>query len=112
MKVSKATVHHYLWGGNCDGWHLLESDPLSVIQERIPPGGGEQRHYHEKARQLFFILRGVAGFESDGEEAVVGEGEGYRVDPGVAHRIWNAGSEDLYFLVISAPKSHGDRVNL
>jgi mannose-6-phosphate isomerase-like protein (cupin superfamily) len=109
MKITKETARHYVWGGNCDGWHFLESDSLSVIRERIPPGGGEVLHYHERAQQLFFVLSGIATFEADGAEFIVREGEGFHVRPGVRHRIRNLGAEDLHFVVISAPKSHGDR---
>ena len=112
MKVNKETAQHYTWGGNCDGWHLLESDTLSVIEESIPPGSGEQLHYHVRAQQLFFVLEGVAWFESDGLETVVGRGEGFKVAAGVPHRIRNQSSSVLHILVISEPKSHGDRVNL
>lgn len=112
MKVSKETSRHYVWGGNCDGWHLLETNSLSVIEERIPPGAGEILHYHEKARQLFYILAGVATFETDGVETTVHGGEGYYVRPGARHRIRNPGPADLHLLVVSEPKSHGDRVNV
>jgi len=112
MKITKETARHYVWGGDSDGWHFLESDSLSVIQERIPPGGAEQLHYHVKAQQLFFILEGCAGFETDGQEAVVKKGEGFRVAPGSRHKIWNAGPGDLHFLVISEPRAQEDRVNV
>src|SRR5579863_102374 len=112
MKISRDTVRHYIWGGNCDGWHLVETDSLSVIEERIPPGGGEVLHYHERAQQVFYVLAGVATFGTDGAETAVQQGEGWHVQPGVRHRIRNLGSVDLRFLVISQPKSHGDRVNV
>jgi mannose-6-phosphate isomerase-like protein (cupin superfamily) len=112
MKVSKETGRHYIWGGNCDGWHLLETDSLSVIEERIPPGGGEVLHYHKKAQQIFYILAGVATFETDGVETMVEEGEGYHVRAGARHRIRNLGTGDLHFLIVSQPRSHGDRVNV
>ena len=112
MKVSKETGRHYIWGGDCDGWHLVETESLSVIEESIPPGGGERSHYHEKAQQLFYILAGVGTFETDGVEAIVQKGEGYHVLPGVRHRVRNLGVEDLHFLVVSQPRTHGDRVNV
>jgi mannose-6-phosphate isomerase-like protein (cupin superfamily) len=111
MKVNKETGRHYVWGGDCDGWHLVETESLSVIEERIPPDGGEVLHWHGKSQQLFYILSGVATFVSDGVETVVAAGEAYHVRPGVRHRISNAGKEDLRFIVVSEPKSHGDRVN-
>ena len=60
MIVNKENAEHYYWGQNCDGWHLLKSDSLSVIQERMPAGTAESRHYHEKSQQLFFVLSGEA----------------------------------------------------
>ena len=84
MQVNKNTARHYVWGGNCDGWQLVDTDSLSVIEERIPPGGGEVLHYHERAQQLFYIVGGVATFEADGVPATVRAGEGYHVLPGDA----------------------------
>jgi len=44
MKViSLDNAEHYTWGGVCDGWHLFKSSDLSIIQERVPPGGAEPR---------------------------------------------------------------------
>lgn len=108
--VSKKNSEHYAWGDACDGWHLLKSPGLSVIQERMPPGGAETRHFHERARQFFYILSGEAVMENDGGEIVLGPGQGLAVPPGVAHRLRNCGRGDLSFLVISAPPSHGDRI--
>jgi hypothetical protein len=45
-RIDIATAEHYVWGDVCDGWHLVKSPSLSVIQERVPPGGAEVKHYH------------------------------------------------------------------
>jgi mannose-6-phosphate isomerase-like protein (cupin superfamily) len=58
--VSISNAEHYVWGQVCDGWHLLKSDGLSVICERVPPGAGEIAHYHERAHQFFYVLSGRA----------------------------------------------------
>jgi mannose-6-phosphate isomerase-like protein (cupin superfamily) len=112
MKTSTQTAEHYTWGNACDGWHLLRSDSLSVIQERMPPGTAEQRHFHERAQQVFFILAGAATFEVGEETVQVTAQESLHVPPNTPHRIANEGGEALHFLVISEPKAHGDRVNL
>jgi mannose-6-phosphate isomerase-like protein (cupin superfamily) len=112
MKTSTQNAEHYTWGEHCDGWHLLRSDSLSVIQERMPPGTAEQRHFHERAQQVFFILSGEATFEVGGETLTVAPQESLHVPPGTPHRIANHGATDLHFLVISEPKAHGDRVNV
>ena len=111
MNTSTHTAEHYTWGSACNGWHLLRSPSLSVIQERMPPGTAEQRHWHERAQQVFFILAGGATFVVEGETVQLGPQESLHVPPGTPHRIANHGPADLHFLVISEPKAHGDRVN-
>jgi len=112
MITSTQNAEHYTWGGQCDGWPLLRSDSLSVIQERMPPGTSEQMHYHERAQQVFYILSGTATFEVDGQEKKVETSQSIHIPPGIRHRILNNGNADLHFLVISEPKSQGDRVDL
>ncbi|GIP38559.1 cupin [Paenibacillus sp. J31TS4] len=110
MKQSKRTAEHYQWGDACDGWHLVKEGELSVIQERMPPGTSEVRHYHEKSRQFFYILSGTAVLEVEGEEIVLFPQEGMEVPPGAVHQIHNRSDGDVELLVISQPKAQGDRV--
>jgi len=112
MVTSINNAAHYIWGENCDGWHLLKSDSLSVIQEKMPPGTSEQLHFHEKAQQLFYILNGTATFTIEGEIMIVNSNESIHIEKRTKHKIANNHNADLNFLVISEPKSHGDRVNL
>ncbi|WP_300675701.1 cupin domain-containing protein [Soonwooa sp.] len=109
---STQTSEHYTWGDHCDGWHLLKTDSLSVIQERMPPKTEESLHFHQKSQQFFYILKGVATFEVEGETVIVNSNQGLHIKPNTNHRIFNREDFDLEFLVISEPKSHGDRVNL
>jgi len=112
MITSTDNAEHYTWGTNCDGWPLLRSDSLSVIEERMPPGTSEQLHYHERAQQVFYILSGTANFEVEGELKTVNANQSIHIKPNTKHRIINDEDADLHFLVISEPKSHGDRVNV
>ena len=59
MVVSIENAEHYIWGDICDGWHLLKREDISIIQERVPPGATEAMHYHNTARQFFYILEGL-----------------------------------------------------
>jgi mannose-6-phosphate isomerase-like protein (cupin superfamily) len=106
----KETAEHYVWGDQNDGWHLVRSEGLSVIQEQMRPGTSELRHLHRKARQFFFILSGRASFEVAGVTHSLEAGQGMEVAPCVPHRFANPGPEELRFLVVSAPPSHGDRI--
>jgi uncharacterized cupin superfamily protein len=107
--VSTTTAEHYLWGEICDGWHLLRSADLSVIEERMPPGTAEQRHRHERARQFFYVLAGELTMELDGVVHALAGGMGLQIAPGQAHQAMNRSSADVRFLVVSQPPSHGDR---
>jgi quercetin dioxygenase-like cupin family protein len=110
--VSAASAPHYAWGDGCDGWHLLRSGTLSVIQERMPPGTAEVRHRHAKAQQLFFVLAGALAIEVEGEVRRLGPRDALHVPPGARHLVRNDGAADAEFLVISQPPSHDDRENL
>lgn len=111
-KKSIKKSDHYKWGENCDGWHLAASKNLSVIQERVSQNSFETRHYHRKAEQFFYILSGVATLEVEGEVHTVHPNEGFHVSSGITHSLKNEHKEDLEFLVISTPPSHGDKVEV
>jgi mannose-6-phosphate isomerase-like protein (cupin superfamily) len=107
--ISIKNAEHYLWGTNCDGWHLVNTNELSVIQERVPSGASEVKHYHKKARQFFFILQGQAVIEFDTFKKILNPGEGIHIPPNTKHKLVNESEVDLIFLVISQPKSHCDK---
>ncbi len=108
--ADRSAAEHYEWGGVCDGWRFLNASDLSVIQERVPPGAGEVRHRHLKARQFFFVLSGTATIEFEDGDIVFGPGQGVEVAPGLHHRFVNRSERDVEFLTISAPTTTGDRV--
>ena len=109
-KISLATAPSYSWGEGCTGWHLVKHAQLGVIQETMPPGTAEVRHYHAQARQFFYVLRGEGTFELAGSVLRLAAGEGVEVPPGQPHQLRNEAGENLDFLVISTPHAHGDRV--
>lgn len=112
MIKSKENSKHYTWGEGCDGWHLVESGTLSIIQEIMPAGTSEKLHYHHHAQQFFFILVGVATFEVENKCYEVPAGQGFHVHAKLKHRIMNRTTNSLEFIVTSEPKSHGDRMDL
>lgn len=107
--TSKANAPHYVWGGDCDGWRLVDRQDLSVIHERMPPGRQEVRHFHTTARQFFFVLSGALTLEVDGERHVLGAGNGLEIAAGSPHQAINVGPDPVEFLVISQPTTRGDR---
>jgi len=109
-KVSTNNAPHYIWGGNCDGWHLLKSDNLSVIQESVPPGSSEIMHFHNASEQFFYVLSGTATLEIDSEVYILKNKEGCHVPAKTPHQLRNESGEVLNFLVVSTPPSHGDKI--
>jgi mannose-6-phosphate isomerase-like protein (cupin superfamily) len=108
--VNRANGEHYVWGGTCDGWHLVRATALSVIEERMPPGAREVRHRHAHARQFFYVLSGTLTMEVEGVRHQLDARTGLELPPGAAHQAINDGSADVEFLVVSTPPSHGDRI--
>ena len=110
--VDKLSAEHYMWGDRCDGWHLVKAPQLSVIEERMPPGTSEVRHYHQHSNQFFYVLRGTLLVEVNGNRVTLNAGQGIQVGAGEPHQVRNLSGAEAEFLVISSPPSHGDRVNL
>jgi len=109
--VSRENAEHYRWGTDCDAWYLVNDDQLSVIEEVMPAGAAEIRHHHEKAQQFFYILSGEVLMEVEGQTTLVAAGTGIRIMPGQRHQIRNPSAGPVRLLVISHPRSHGDRFN-
>ena len=111
--ISVGNAEHYTWGGpngaDCDGWHLVRSAGLSVIEERMPPGTAEKRHLHCVARQFFYVLAGELTLEIESREVQLKPGQGLEIPPGEAHQAMNRSTAEVRMLVISQPPGHGDR---
>ncbi|MCU1248171.1 MAG: cupin protein [Edaphobacter sp.] len=112
--VSTKSAEHYKWGGpqatDCDGWHLVKTADLSVIEELMPPNTSEARHFHVHARQFFFVLEGELTLEVEHHDFVLNAGEGLEISPGQKHQAMNRGINSVRMLVTSQPPSHGDRI--
>ena len=109
--VSRENAEHYRWGVDCDAWWLVKDPQLSVIEEFMPPGAAEIRHYHERAQQFFFVVQGEVLMEVDGKNVLIPAGTGIRILPGTHHQVRNPSSVPVRLLVISQPPSRGDRID-
>lgn len=109
--TSIKSAEHYKWGANCDGWHLVKTPDLSIIEEFMPAGASETRHHHVHARQFFFVLKGALTLEIEHHIFVLHPGEGIEVSPGQQHQAMNKSANPVRMIVTSQPPSHGDRVD-
>ena len=110
MKIEKESSEHYVWGEHCESWVLQNSENLIVKQEMMPTNTKEQLHFHEKAEQFFYVLKGSAIFFIEGESFEISEKQGISVKANQKHFISNESSGDLEFLVISTSATDNDRV--
>lgn len=108
--ISTRSTKPYAWGAGCDGWHLMRGAGLSIIEERMPPGTQEVRHWHARAAQFFYVLAGTLTLEVEGERHQLPPRTGIELPQGTAHQATNETDADVEFLVISTPPSHGDRI--
>lgn len=107
---NRSTAPHYQWGDACDGWRLLDGDDLSVIEERMPPGTAEVMHLHDCANQVFYVLEGALILQVGGKVERLSAGDSLNVRPGLSHQARNESeTDDVRFLVISAPTTKRDR---
>jgi mannose-6-phosphate isomerase-like protein (cupin superfamily) len=110
--LSKDTsLSHYKWGDNCDGWNFVSQPEAVIKQELMPAKTSEKLHFHAKAQQFFFILKGEADFLIENNLVKVKAQEGLNVEPGHKHKIMNEGSSDLEFILFSFPSTENDRID-
>lgn len=107
--IDRENAEHYNWKTVCDGWHFIKTDELSVIAEKMPPDTSEDAHFHHKARQFFYILSGEAEMRFRGTTVKLKAGTGIEIEPMEAHQMANVSGKPVEFMVISMPKSHGDK---
>jgi mannose-6-phosphate isomerase-like protein (cupin superfamily) len=109
--ISIESAEHYKWGADCDGWHLVKTSDLSVIEELMPPSTSEVRHSHAHARQFFYVLEGELSIDIEYHLFVLKKGEGIEVSPGQQHQAMNKSASRLRIIVTSQPPSHDDRID-
>lgn len=107
--ISRESAEHYNWKEVCDGWHFIKTDALSVIAEKMPPHTEEDMHFHHKATQFFYILSGEAEMKFRDSAVRLTANSGIEIEPMEAHQMRNVSDADVEFMVVSMPKSHGDR---
>jgi mannose-6-phosphate isomerase-like protein (cupin superfamily) len=65
-----------------------------------PPGQEGFLHYHDEQDELYFVHRGRASFEVDGEEFELGPGGVVYVESTTPRKINNRTDEDLVLFVV------------
>ncbi|MFQ6097128.1 MAG: cupin domain-containing protein [Armatimonadota bacterium] len=81
---------------------------VSVAQATIAAGRSTLSHVHREFEEVYYVLRGDAAMELNGEVARMRAGDAVYISPGAEHRITCVGPGDLVILCICAPPYRGD----
>jgi mannose-6-phosphate isomerase-like protein (cupin superfamily) len=83
----------------------------SLAEAILPPDGATTEHYHPKAEEIYYILRGTARLRIEDEVRELKSGDAVLISPGQKHKIWNIGGDALVFLCCCAPAyTHDDTI--
>ena len=66
----------------------------------LPAGTGWFDHFHDEQDELYFVHRGRARFEVEGERFELEPGGVCHVESTTPRRVWNAGAEQLVLLIV------------
>jgi mannose-6-phosphate isomerase-like protein (cupin superfamily) len=73
----------------------MEDDRL-LMASSVDPGDGPPMHVHHRQTETVRVESGRIGIEIEGRpELFAGPGEEFTFEPGVVHRFWNAGEDEL-----------------
>jgi len=73
-----------------------ERGEVLEVENRVKPGSGPPLHVHYFQEESLTVQQGrIAWIEEGGAEQTAGPGESVTFAPGVSHRFWNPGDEDL-----------------
>jgi mannose-6-phosphate isomerase-like protein (cupin superfamily) len=89
-------------------------EPLGVTAFGVnmlvyPPGTSGILHYHDRQDELYFVHRGTARFEVEGETRELGAGGLCHVEAETPRRVSNAGDDDLVLLVVGGKDGYVGR---
>jgi mannose-6-phosphate isomerase-like protein (cupin superfamily) len=85
----------------------------SLAEATVPPGSDTLEHYHRTTEEIYLFTRGRGRMRLGDEEFDVRAGDCVVIAPGVRHKLWADGDEELVLLCCCAPAySHEDTVLL
>ena len=75
-----------------------------VVDTLVQPGGFVAAgHVHPFQTEEFHVVAGTVGFKLGRKKVEAGPGDFVRVEPGTAHKFWNAGDQPARFIAVVRP---------
>jgi len=91
--LSKMLVRPETVGSRLVDFRISTYQPMSFVAP----------HRHRVQEQIYHVVEGQGLMELDGRRSVVGPGDCVFIPPTVEHAIYNTGTRDLTFFVITTP---------
>ena len=77
---------------------------LAALEDHVGPGtDGPIPHVHPDQTERFIVRSGLLGLRVGGRDVVLAPGEELSVGPGIAHKLRNAGDDELHITVEMRP---------
>ncbi|GAB4393507.1 MAG: hypothetical protein Tsb005_12100 [Gammaproteobacteria bacterium] len=109
-KVDIINCIQQIWGNNCEAWTLLQTENLSILEERMPEHTSDNMHYHTKADQFLYVLEGEVTVNIKNDYMTLTKNQGIHISATTPHCVINRSNESARFLLISSPYHRDDRV--
>jgi len=75
----------------------------SLAEATVPPGSETVEHFHRTSEEIYHFVAGAGRMRLGAEEADVRAGDTVVITPGLAHKLFNPGTEPLVLLCCCAP---------
>ena len=75
----------------------------SLAEATLRAGQSTRAHFHPRAEEIYYILKGRGRMRIESEERNVVPGDAIAIPPGARHQISHQGGEELVFLCCCAP---------
>lgn len=83
------------------GRPVFDANGTKVTMTRMEKTGRCDPHIHEKASQLFIVLKGEMMFQSPEGDTLVTAGHSVLIEPGEVHSNYNAGDAGTEYMTVT-----------
>jgi mannose-6-phosphate isomerase-like protein (cupin superfamily) len=75
----------------------------SLAEATVPPGSETVEHFHRTSEEIYHFTAGSGRMRLGDEVGTVEAGDTVVIPPGVRHKLWNPGPEELVLLCCCSP---------
>jgi mannose-6-phosphate isomerase-like protein (cupin superfamily) len=80
----------------------------SLAEATVGPNAETAEHYHPRAEEIYWFVRGAGRMRLGDQDAAVSAGDCVVIPPGTPHKLFNPGPEPLVLMCCCAPPYSDD----